>query len=65
MGTERIDLGEMLIAKNDDLMPEHVLFGRPDAVTPSTRFIKAFARGEVTEGGMAEAGWFVVGKLKS
>lgn len=30
---------------------------------PSQRFIDAFARGEVTKGGMAEAGWFEIGTI--
>lgn len=30
---------------------------------PSQRFLDAVARGEVTKGGMAEAGWFEIGTL--
>jgi hypothetical protein len=30
-----------------------------DAEGPSPRLIEAFARGEVTAGGLAEAGWYV------
>lgn len=30
----------------------------------SQRFIDAFVRGEVTRGGMAEAGWFDIGRIE-
>lgn len=30
---------------------------------PSQRFIDAVAHGEVTKGGLAEAGWFDVGRI--
>lgn len=29
----------------------------------SQRFLEAFARGELTKGGLAEAGWFDVGTM--
>jgi hypothetical protein len=39
-----------------------VYTGPADSAVP-TRLINAIARGEVTEGGLAEAGWFVLGTL--
>jgi hypothetical protein len=42
--------GEMFYTSRDD--------GKP-----SERLIRAIARGEVTEGGLAEAGWFVLGTI--
>ena len=32
--------------------------------SPQPRLLEAFARGEVTLGGLAEAGWFTVGWLR-
>jgi hypothetical protein len=34
-----------------------------DSCGPPQRLIDAFLRGEVTVGGLAEAGWFVVGRI--
>jgi hypothetical protein len=39
-----------------------VFIGPADAPV-SRRLIDAFSRGEVTEGGMAEAGWRYIGRL--
>lgn len=36
---------------------------RDDCDGPSERLIRAIASGEVTEGGLAEAGWFVLGTI--
>lgn len=41
------------------------IWAGPDTGQPVSRsLIEAFSRGEVTEGGLAEAGWFRVGKIK-
>lgn len=63
MSSERIDFGELSIVTNDDITPGDVWIGRPDAEGPSKRLIEAFARGEVTQGGLAEAGWHLIGKV--
>lgn len=63
MSGERIDFGDLSIVTNEDIPPGDVWLGRPDTPGPSKRLIEAFARGEVTVGGLAEAGWHVVGKL--
>lgn len=62
MSGERIDFGELQIELNDDIKPGDVWLG-PIGEHPSRRLIEAFARGEVTAGGMAEAGWQFVGKI--
>ncbi len=62
MSSERIDLGELSITANEKIPPGDVWIG-PAGDGPSSRLLDAFARGEVTEGGLAEAGWRVLGKV--
>lgn len=61
MSSERIDFGELSIAAHEDIAPSDIWIGPAAGPGPSKRLIEAFARGEVTEGGMAEAGWRVIG----
>ena len=61
--SERIDFGDMAIVTNEDIHPGDAWLGRADAKGLSRRLIEAFARGEVTKGGLAEAGWHVVGRI--
>ena len=60
---ERIDIGELSIVTDRDTAPDDVWLGRPDAPFPSDRFLAAFVRGELTVGGLAEAGWHYLGRL--
>lgn len=62
MSSERIDLGELSITANENIPPGDVWIG-PAGDGPSPRLLDAFARGEVTEGGLGEAGWRVLGKV--
>lgn len=62
MSSKRIDLGELSITTNENIAPGDVWIG-PAGDGPSPRLLDAFARGEVTEGGLAEAGWRVLGKV--
>ena len=62
MSSERIDLGELSIALNENIPPGDVWIG-PAGDGPSPRLLDAFARGAVTEGGLAEAGWRVLGNV--
>lgn len=60
---ERVDLGDLSIVANEDITPGEVWLGRSDAEMPSKRLLSALARGEVTLGGLAEAGWHVMGRI--
>ncbi len=64
MSSERIDLGELSVAVNvnENIAPGDVWIG-PAGDGPSPRLLDAFARCEVTVGGLAEAGWRVLGKV--
>jgi hypothetical protein len=66
MGREVVDLGEVLAVYEPDAKPD----AKPDlwispasGVDASPRLVEAFARGEVTEGGLAEAGWRLIGTM--
>jgi hypothetical protein len=54
--------GEFEIVPNEAIEPGDVWLGR-SAAGPSPRLLEAFTRGEVTEGGMAEAGWRYLGRI--
>jgi hypothetical protein len=63
--TRVVDLGEVLLVHDDkDSGPDLWLSPLPGTVA-TPRLIEAFMRGEVTKGGLAEAGWQCIGKLKS
>jgi hypothetical protein len=57
---EVVDLGEVLIVHDEK--PKLWMSPAP-GVDASPRLIEAFRRGEVTEGGLAEAGWRWIGNL--
>lgn len=57
-----VDLGEVLAVHDGEVQPE-LWISPAGGVTASPRLIEAFARGEVTVGGLAEAGWRNLGKL--
>lgn len=54
--------GELLIIPNEEIGRGDVWMGC-DPHGPPKRLLEAFARGKVTVGGMAEAGWRYVGKM--
>jgi hypothetical protein len=60
---EVVDLGEVLLVHNADTEPD--LWLGPPGTTDSPRLVEAIARGEVTAGGLAEAGWHWIGKLST
>lgn len=56
------DFGEVvLVSDPDDAKPD--LWICPIGEPPSRRLLEAFRRGEVTMGGLAEAGWRNLGPL--
>lgn len=59
---EYLNLDESPIVVNQPMPPGDMWIGTPDAINPS-RLLEAFARGEVTEGGLAEAGWRRLGYI--
>lgn len=56
-----MNFGEFEIVPNPDIDPSDVWLGL--GYGPSPRLLEAFRRGEVTVGGMAEAGWQYLGKI--
>jgi hypothetical protein len=56
------DFGEViLVSEPDDAKPD--LWICPVGQPASARFLEAFRRGELTMGGLAEAGWRCLGTL--
>jgi hypothetical protein len=60
---EVVDLGEVLLVHEADTEPD--LWLGPPGTTESPRLVEAIARGEVTAGGLAEAGWRWIGKIST
>lgn len=63
MDKEVVDLGEVILVHNEDTRPD-LWLSPASGVIASPRLIEAFARGEVTTGGLAEAGWRWIGNLE-
>lgn len=63
MMREVVDLGEVILVHDADTEPD--LWLGPPSTAESPRLVEAIARGEVTAGGLAEAGWRWIGKIST
>lgn len=61
--SQPVDLACFAYGSEDNPASCRVFAGPVDAPI-SRRFVDAVSRGEVTKGGMAEAGWFDLGRIE-